>query len=200
MIYLTLFLSFAKIGALTFGGGYAMISLIQQEMIVQGWLSAEEFLNLVAVAQMTPGALALNTATYVGKVVAGIPGALAASFGLVSPALILTSLAAMGFSRLQRSARFQGVVKGLRAAAVGLIFTAVLFFAKNSLITPTAEEGSKNDWLSGLPIRPVWPGIIIFAVTLFLNQKLKLSPAYCILIALGLGAGSFFIPIFNPSP
>ena len=92
MIYLQLFLTFLKIGAFTFGGGYAMIPLIRESVLGYGWLSEEQILNFIAIAESTPGPIAVNMATFVGASQAGILGALVATLGVVLPSFIIILL------------------------------------------------------------------------------------------------------------
>ena len=95
MIYLQLFLSFLQIGALSFGGGYAAMPLIQAQIVTNhGWLSMSEFTDLVTIAEMTPGPIAVNSATFVGTKIGGVPGALVATAGCILPACILVTLIA----------------------------------------------------------------------------------------------------------
>lgn len=145
MIHWELFTVFAKIGAVTFGGGYAMISLIEGEITSRGWIPASEFADIVAISQMTPGPLALNVATYVGRQLAGIPGALVASFGLIFPAMIIVPLVIWIGKKTGSRPAVKAGIRGIRAAALGLIAAAALFFIENSIIT-------------GLPAGPVWRG------------------------------------------
>ena len=92
MIYLQLFLTFLKIGAFTFGGGYAMIPLIRESVLGYGWLSEEQILNFIAIAESTPGPIAVNMAAFVGASQAGILGALVATLGVVLPSFIIILL------------------------------------------------------------------------------------------------------------
>ena len=89
MIYLTLFLTFLKIGAVSFGGGYGMISLIRETVLENAWLTEEEFLNFIAVAESTPGPLAVNMATFIGSAQAGFLGALVATLGVILPSFVI---------------------------------------------------------------------------------------------------------------
>ena len=102
MIYLQLFLSYLKIGFFGFGGGYAMLSLIQNEIVEQrGWITASEFADIVAVSQMTPGPIAINSATYIGYSVAGVCGSVVATFAVCLPALTLMLLITRFFLKLR---------------------------------------------------------------------------------------------------
>ncbi len=107
MVLISLLLTFAKIGILGFGGGYAMIPLIQHEIAQYGWLTSAEFADIVAVSQMTPGPVGVNAATFIGIRAAGLPGALAATIGLLLPSLFIVSIAAIWYrsSRRMRSSR-----------------------------------------------------------------------------------------------
>lgn len=202
MIYLQLFWVFCKIGAVTFGGGYAMISIIQNEVISHGWCNPTEFADMVAVSQMTPGPIALNTATYVGKVTAGIPGSLAATFGLIFPALCFTTIVLLFLNRVKRSHWAEPVIRGIRAAAIGLILAAVLFFMENSMVSGTLPLGIRggnfSNWggrWEGLHI--YWQGIVIFLVIIILRKKTNIKPLFAILISMLMGAGlySLFPPV-----
>lgn len=127
MIYLQLFLSFLQIGAFSFGGGYAAMPLIQSQVVdLHGWLTMKEFTDLVTIAEMTPGPIALNAATFVGTRIAGTGGALLATFGCILPSCILVPLLAYVYERNRRGALMQGTLAGLRTAVVALIASAAL--------------------------------------------------------------------------
>lgn len=124
MILLELFFSFFKIGAFTFGGGYAMLPLIQEEALRRGWMDVEELMNFVAVSESTPGPLAVNLSTYVGAETAGLLGALCATLGLVMPSFLIILAIAKFFSAFQESVWVKGCMDGLRPAAVGMVASA----------------------------------------------------------------------------
>lgn len=126
MIYLELFLTFLKIGALTFGGGTAMIPLIADEVVVRGWLSDEALLNFVAISESTPGPFAVNTATYVGSLVAGLPGALCATLGVVLPSFVFVLIIARFLVHFSTNKYVSGCVNCLKPTVVGLIAAALL--------------------------------------------------------------------------
>ena len=126
MMLLSLFWTFFKIGALTFGGGYAMLALIQAEVAAKGWISAEELVNFVAVSESTPGPLAVNMATYVGNIMAGIPGAVCATLGVVLPSFLVILCVAHCYDRFRKNRIVAGCMSGLKPAAVGLIASALL--------------------------------------------------------------------------
>ena len=122
---LTLFITFLKIGAFTFGGGYAMIPLIQKETVEKKkWMTDEDILEIVAIAESTPGPIAINAATFVGIRVAGLPGALAATFGCIVPSCVIVSLLAALYRRYHKLSALQNVLSCLRPAVVALIAAA----------------------------------------------------------------------------
>ena len=125
MIYFQLFLSFLQIGAFSFGGGYAAMPLIQNQVVtLHGWLNLAEFTDLVTISQMTPGPIAINAATFVGTRIAGTPGALAATIGCVLPSCILVTLLAKIYLKYRNLSLIQGVLKSLRPAVVAMIGAA----------------------------------------------------------------------------
>ena len=126
MIYLQLFLTFLKIGAFTFGGGYAMIPLIRESVLSYGWMSEEQILNFIAVAESTPGPIAVNMATFVGASQAGILGALCATLGVVLPSFIIIVLIVALLNNLLQFAGVKAFLGGVRPAVVGLITAAFL--------------------------------------------------------------------------
>ncbi|MBP5233352.1 MAG: chromate transporter, partial [Planctomycetes bacterium] len=131
-----LYLVFCEIGAVTFGGGYAMLPLFQDELVTRsGLVSAPDFATMAALAQLTPGAIGLNLATYVGWDLRGLPGALVCTAGLLTPPLVLVSAIAYGFARFASDPRVQRVLRGVRPAMLGLIAGAALFFLENSVFT-----------------------------------------------------------------
>ena len=129
MIFLDLFLSFLKIGAFTFGGGYAMLPLIRETVLAKGWLDMETLVDFIAVSESTPGPFAVNMATFVGTRVAGVGGGAAATAGVVLPSFAIILLVARFFMRFKNSRAVSGVMSGLRPAVVGLIAAAALSVA-----------------------------------------------------------------------
>ena len=126
MIYLELLWTFLKIGAFTIGGGYAMLPLIQEEVLARGWMNQEMIVDFIAVSESTPGPFAVNMATFVGAEVGGIFGAVCATLGVVLPSFLIILVIAKCFERFRESKIIQGCMKGLKPAVVGLIGTAVL--------------------------------------------------------------------------
>lgn len=109
MILLKLFLSFLQIGAFSFGGGYAAMPLIQAQVVIKyGWLTMEEFTNLITIAEMTPGPIAVNSATFVGTKIAGVPGALVATMGCILPSCIIVTLIASLYLKYRNLSLMQG--------------------------------------------------------------------------------------------
>lgn len=130
MIYLTLFLTFLKIGAFTFGGGYAMLPLIQTEVLTHGWLENEKIINFIAVSESTPGPFAINMATYVGMETGGPFGAFCATLGVVIPSFVIILIIAHAFEKFKTNRIVKGLMSGLKPAVIGLIGVAVLSIGK----------------------------------------------------------------------
>ena len=127
MILLRLFLSFCIIGALAFGGGYAALPLIQEQCVeLNHWLSMSEFSDLLTISQITPGPIAINSASFVGMKVAGFPGAVIATLGFVLPPFIIVSCLFWIFKRYGKLPVMQDILSGLKPAVVGLIAVAAL--------------------------------------------------------------------------
>ena len=128
MIYLELFYTFLMIGAFTFGGGYAMLPLIQSEVAAR-WgdtISAQQMIDFVAVSESTPGPFAINMATYVGSVMGGPFGSFCATMGVVLPSFVIILIVAKCYDRFRESRTVKGCMTGLKPAVVGLIANAVL--------------------------------------------------------------------------
>ena len=189
MSLLGLMLVFAKIAVLTFGGGYAMVPLFQNELVVrQALLSDEEFANLVGLAQVTPGPIGFNSATYVGLDQGGFGGALAASLGVMIPSLVIALVVAV-FLRKAADARWMKLLmKGVRPCVVGIIAAAVFFFADTSVFTvPFA------DMIRGQGFGVCWQGAAVFAVVLVFRWRLpKLNPIWSLVLSAMLGYLLFF--------
>ena len=130
MMYLNLFLTFFKIGAFTFGGGYAMLPLIQEEVLRQKWLPLEDVINFIAVSESTPGPFAINMATYVGIETAGLLGAVCATLGVVLPSFIVIFIIASFFEKFKENKTVEGCMSGLKPAVIGLMSAAVISIGK----------------------------------------------------------------------
>lgn len=183
MIYLTLFLEFLEMGALTFGGGYAMIPFIQETVMHHGWMSMEQLVDFIAVSESTPGAFAVNIATYIGTQVGGFPGALCATLGLVIPPFIIILIIAKVYESFKQSIVVRGVMMGLKSTVVGLIGATVL----NVAVAVFFSEGIKIDVLQTANF---YVSLGIFAAALFLLLYKKINPI--LIIALSAAAGLVF--------
>jgi len=136
MIYFKLFWEFLKIGAFTFGGGYAMIPLIEKEIVNKcHWLTMEQFTDVIAIAEMTPGPIAVNSATFVGYKVAKFWGAVASTAGVVLPSFIIIWIIASVFSQFQANPVVQAAFRGLKPAVLGLIIVAAISIGKVSVLS-----------------------------------------------------------------
>lgn len=133
MIHGQLFASFFKIGLFTIGGGYAMLALIQEEIVRYGWMTPQEFVDIVGIAEMTPGPLAVNAATFIGYRTAGITGALLATAAVVLPSLISVIIVSRFWERYKTSPGVQATFAGIRPIVAGLIGAAAFLVGSASL-------------------------------------------------------------------
>ena len=169
MIYLQLFVSYLKIGFFGFGGGYAMLSLIQNEIVEQrGWITVSQFADIVAISQMTPGPIAINSATYIGYTVAGFWGSVVATVAVCLPALTVMLALTKFFLKLKDNRYVHGVIVGMRPVVVGMIAAAALL-----LIFP--KEQADSSFID------IWSWIL-FAATLYASYK-KVNPILLILLS-----------------
>lgn len=130
---LNLFLTFFRIGAFTFGGGYAMVGLIHREMVEKKkWIDDQEMLDVIAIAESTPGVIALNTATYVGAKVAGVLGAFVASIAVMLPSVIIISLISLAIEEFGSNKYVKWAFLGIRSAVAALILNAAIKLSKNN--------------------------------------------------------------------
>lgn len=174
MIYLQLFLSFLQIGALSFGGGYASMPLIEAQIVTgHGWLTMTEFSDLVTIAEMTPGPIAVNAATFVGTKVAGVLGALVATAGCILPACVLVTLIARLYLKYRNLTVLQSVLGSLRPAVVAMIASAGLTILMN------AFWGSRTVVLANTN----YVMVAIFLLSFVLLRKTKLSPIAVMVLA-----------------
>ncbi len=186
MIYLELFWTFLKIGAFTFGGGYAMLPLIQAEVRAHGWLSAEELVDFIAVSESTPGPFAVNISTFVGMRAGGLFGAFCATFGVVLPSFVIILLVARCYEKFRESRAVRGCMSGLKPAVVGLIAAAVISTGQ-TVFFPAGIS-------AGVFTSPAFLcSAVIFAAGILLSVK-KVHPIIIIVISavLGIGAGVLF--------
>ena len=184
-----LYLTFFKFGLLCFGGGYILIPLLQSELVGEGRaLAPQEFADLVSVAQVTPGPIGINTATYVGFTQHGVPGAVLATVGIVTPTLLLVILAAKLLKRYHESIPIQGFLRGMRPASLGLVLSAALIFAEMSVFRGAIPWLEPDRWFGFLcGTRPA--ALAIAAGTLAILMKTKCSFLWLLLISAA--AGSF---------
>lgn len=190
MIYLELFLTFFKIGLFTFGGGYAMIPLIQSEVLGKGWLESEALINFIAVSESTPGPFAINIATYVGSEMAGVLGSVCATLGVVMPSFLIILLVAKFYLKFKSNKYIAGAMTGLRPAAIALIMSAVVSMS----ISVFFPEGIS---LSVFMSYDFITAVIIFAIMLTLMLCIKkIHPILLIFLSAGLGiAAGYLEPI-----
>lgn len=185
MIYLQLFLTFLKIGAVSFGGGYAMIPLVQDEVISQGWLNSEQILNFIAVSESTPGPIAINMATFVGASQGGFFGAICATLGVVLPSFIIILIIASVIKGLLKFAGVKAFLDGLRPVVVGLILgTAITIFMQVIFAFENIENSAISFDYKALIIFS-----IIALISIITKKKTKkgISPILLIIISAILG-------------
>ena len=167
MIYVQLFWSFIQIGLFSFGGGYAAMPLIQGQVVTaHGWLSMAEFTDLITISQMTPGPIAVNSATFVGLKIAGVPGAIVATLGCILPSCIIVTILAKLYLKYRKLDMLQGILHSLRPAVVAMIASSGI------LILITAFWGNGQ---ATLP-ETKWVMVGIFMFALLLLRKTKINP------------------------
>lgn len=173
VVLFRLFVSYLKIGFFGFGGGYAMLSLIHSEVVVRNqWLTNGEFSDIVAISQMTPGPIAINSATYIGYEVAGFWGSVVATVAVCLPALTIMMLITRFFLRLRDNRYVRGVVTGMRPVVVGMIASAALL-----LIFPHSEDG--HSFIDG------WSWVIFVGV--MVASVKKVNPILLIVLSAVVG-------------
>ena len=182
-----LYLHFAVYGFLCFGGGYMLIPFITSDLVNGGYLSQEAFANLSSIAQITPGPIGLNTATYVGFLQSGVTGSLCASLGLVTPAFFMVIAALKLLKRYEETVFIRGFLAGMKPASLGFTCAALLIFAGMSLFTSPLPIGSwlKGEWFS-VGIR--WWALPIIALAAVLLKKTKIPFPFILIICALCGA------------
>lgn len=159
-----IFITFFKIGAFSFGGGYAMISMIEKEIVeINNWLTSDQLIDIIGVAEMTPGPIAINSSTFVGYRVAGFFGALAGTVGVILVSFFLITLLSKHVDKAMTKEWFKGVLKGIRPGIVGLILAAALSIGKSAIID--------------------FKSVIILCVVLYMIVKKKFHPIICIVVS-----------------
>ena len=180
----TLFLTFLKIGAFTFGGGYGMVSLVRETVISNGWLTESEFLNFIAVSESTPGPLAVNMATFIGSTQGGILGSFLATLGVVLPSFVIILLIAAVLKNLMKYAGVNAFLSGVRPCVIAMILATAIGMAVSTLLGFTDTHSS---------LAPDLRSILVFAVlwlTHFGYKRIKKtapSPIIMILFSAALG-------------
>lgn len=185
MIYLELFWSFLKIGLFSFGGGYAAMPLIQEQVVSShNWLSMAEFTDLITISQMTPGPIAINSATFVGIKIAGIPGALVSTIGCILPSCIIVMLIAKLYLKYRTVNMLQSVLNSLRPAVVAMIASAGI-----SVLITAFWGSAELISLAGTN----WILVIIFAACVVLLRKFRMNPIHVMVLAGVVKAGVSFV-------
>ncbi len=165
---LNLFLIFARIGGFTFGGGYAMLPMIQKEIVEnKKWATDEEIMNYYAVGQCTPGVIAVNTATFIGYKLKGIPGSIFATLGVISPSVVIITIIAAFISNFTHISAVQYALGGINVVVAVLVLNAVITLWK---------KGIKNIF-----------GFILFLLAFVLSVFTDLSPIYTIVVSIVMG-------------
>ena len=187
MIYLQLFLSFLQIGALSFGGGYAAMPLIQEQVVtLHGWLSMSSFTDLITIAEMTPGPIAVNSASFVGMQIAGAPGAIVATLGCILPSCIVVTLLAYVYMKYRNMSLLQGTLSSLRPAVVAMIAKAgVTILISSFFIDGTVNFVSQNVCVQM---------ILFFAAAMVLLRKFKVNPILAMVLC---GLANVVLSIFQ---
>ncbi len=189
MSFLTLFLTFFKIGAFTFGGGYAMLPLIQEEVLRHSWVAESDLINFIAVSESTPGPFAINMATYIGSQVGGeygvlgsIAGSACATLGVVLPSFIVILIVARFYEKYKQSRIVKGCMSGLKPAVVGLIGAAILSVVAEVLFPAGVALSAFSD-------PAIYVSLGIFALTVTLAFWKKVHPIWLILLSAAIGIG-----------
>ena len=184
MIYLTLFAVFLEIGAVSFGGGYGMIPMMRDACLSHGFLTEEQFMDFIAVAESTPGPIAVNMATFIGSSQGGALGAFLATLGVILPAFIIILLIAAILKNLLKYAGVQGFLSGVRPAVAALILATAVVMGLRTLFGVTTVSGGFSFNYKGLIILAVLVLVGLGCKYLF---KKKASPIVMILLSAGLG-------------
>ena len=175
MIYWQLLWVYLQIGMFGFGGGYAMLSLIQHEIVdLHHWLTPQQFTDVVAISQMTPGPIAINAATFVGMKLTGMPGAVVATLGYITPSCIIVTIIAKLYLKYREMDMLQGILGGIRPAVVALIGSAGISILQTAFWGVSGEMViSDTSWLM----------VGIFVVCVILLRKVKMNPIWVMLLA-----------------
>lgn len=173
MIYIQLFISFFQVGLFSIGGGYAALPLIRDQIVgLHAWMTMSEFTDLITIAEMTPGPIAVNSATFVGIRIAGIAGALAATLGCIFPSLVIVPILAFLYYHYKGASVTQSILSGLRPAVVALIASAGLSLGRTALF------GEQEITLSNMDLA----GAILFLAAFGALRKWKCNPILVMVI------------------
>lgn len=189
MIYLELFITFLTIGAFTFGGGYAMLPLIQNAVLEHGWLTESEIVNFIAVSESTPGPFAINIATYVGMETGGLLGATCATLGVVVPSFVIILIVARIYKKFQESKIVKGCMTGLRPTVIGLIAGAVLTIGQ-TVFFPNGFA------VANIDLYTIIVSLIICLLGIFMIFKKKVHPIVLIVVSAALGVAAGYLGEF----
>lgn len=180
IILFELLLTFFKIGLFTFGGGYAMIPLIIEEVIAKDWMTAEQLLDFIAIAESTPGPFAINIATFVGFTQSGVLGSIFATLGVILPSFIIILIIVKAFNRFATNKYVIGFLKGVKPVVVGVIFAVAITFILKSVFGISILDLGEIDFR--------WSTIIIFTVVFIMTKIFKkIHPIYIVLVSGALG-------------
>ncbi|MFR1518697.1 MAG: chromate transporter [Clostridia bacterium] len=180
-----LFLTFFQIGLFSIGGGYAVIPMIQAYVAEKNaWITTKAFTDMITISQMTPGPIAVNTSTFTGLQIAGIPGAVIATLGCVIPGICISAALCCFFLRRRKSLYTAGALLGLKSASAGLIASAA---ATILLLTFTGESR-----LEAL-LRPDWIAVVLFAAAFCVLRKWKLNPILLMAITGAAGGTAYLL-------
>ncbi|MDD5937814.1 MAG: chromate transporter [Clostridiales bacterium] len=162
-------ISFLKIGAFSFGGGYAVLSFIEREVVIgHGWIDPADFVNIVAIAEMTPGPIAVNSSTFVGYTLFGVGGGILCTLCTLLIPFLLALIVSIFFSKFKENRHLKNALSGIRPAVIGLIAASCLSVAKISFTS--------------------WTSLIFFGIALLMVWKFKVNPIITLITCGGLGA------------
>ena len=188
MILLEIFLTFLKIGAVAFGGGYAMISFIRDKVLANGWLNEGELLNIIAVAESTPGPIAVNMATFVGATQAGPLGSALATLGVVLPSFLIMLLIAAVLKNFLEYEGVKAVMRCIRPCAIALILgTSITLFMSNLLGISGGIKNGINPDIKGLILLA-----LIFLISFILKKITGKKPSPILMIGISAALGIIF--------
>ncbi len=184
MIYLELFITFLKIGLFSFGGGYGMLPLMEQEVVAHSWMTSADFLNFVAVSESTPGPIAVNMATFIGSSKAGIFGAACSTIGVILPSIVIILLIVAVFKNFLKSKIVSSALSGVKPVIVGLIFVTGVWLGLKNVLPDIANFSAEG-------FSPIALVITASAAAVFVGYKLifkkKMSPILLIVFSAALG-------------